>query len=128
MPNMKKVLKLILAAAFHRELPMKFFYNLQYSLWRKVATTARVNGSFGRFYNSALIGGRIELPGGKPKYLEAEYTFNQFNYYRTKSFFFIDDTPSFLYENNTYFRLDMGFPITYKGKIETGFTVGTEPG
>jgi NTE family protein len=103
----------------------EIFLQLQYSLWRKVATTARVNGFFGRFYNSALLGGKIELPGGKPKYLEAEYTFNQFNYFRTKSIFFIDDTPTYLYENNTYFRLDMGFPITYKGKIETGITLGT---
>jgi len=103
----------------------EIFLQLQYSHWGKVATTARVNGFFGRFYNSALIGGRMELPGGKPKILEAEYTFNQFNYFRTKSLFFVDDTPTYLYENNTYFRLDMSFPITYKGKIETGITLGT---
>ena len=102
----------------------EIFLQLEYSLWRKVAASAKVNGSFGRFYNSALVGGRIELPGRKPKYLEAEYTFNQFNYYRTKSFFFADATPSFLYENNTYFRADAGFPLTYKGKLETGFTWG----
>ena len=64
------------------------------------------------------------MPGRKPKYLEAEYTFNQFNYYRTKSFFFTNSTPSFLYENNTYFRADAGFPLTYKGRLETGFTWG----
>ena len=103
----------------------EIFLQLQYSYWRKVATTAKINGFFGRFYNSALVGGRVELPGRKPKYVELEYTFNQFNYYRTKSFFFIDDTPLFLYENNTHFRADIGFPITYKGKIETGLTWGT---
>jgi len=102
----------------------EIFLQLQYSLWRKVAASAKVNGSFGRFYNSALAGGRIELPGRKPKYLEAEYTFNQFNYYRTKSFFFTNSAPSFLYENNTYFRADAGFPLTYKGKLATGFTWG----
>jgi NTE family protein len=102
----------------------EIFLQLKYSLWRKLAYTARVNGTFGRFYNSALAGGRIEIPGRKPKYLEAEYTFNQFNYYRTKSFFFTNSTPSFLYENNTYFRADAGFPLTYKGKLETGFTWG----
>jgi NTE family protein len=71
-----------------------------------------------------LAGGRLELPGRNPKYIEAEYTFNQFNYYRTKSFFFLDDSPSFLYENNTHFRIDMGLPISYKGKFETGLTWG----
>jgi NTE family protein len=102
----------------------EIFLQLQYSHWRKVATMAKVNGSFGRFYNSALLGGRIEIPSRKPKYFEAEYSFNQFNYFRTKSFFFIDDTPLFLYENNHHIRMDFGFPITYKGKIETGLAFG----
>ncbi len=102
----------------------EIFLQLQYSYWRKVASTIKMNGFFGRFYNSALVGGRVELPGRKPKYVEMEYTFNQFNYYRTKSFFFIDDTPIFLYENNTLLRADIGFPITYKGKIETGLIWG----
>lgn len=103
----------------------EIFLQLEYSLWRKVVATAKINGSFGRFYNSALVGGRIEVPGRKPKYLEAAYTFNQFNYYRTTSFFFTDDSPSFLYENNNYFRVDAGFPITYKGKLETGIAIGS---
>jgi NTE family protein len=103
----------------------EIFLQLQYSYWRKVVSSAKFNGYFGRFYNSALLEGRMEIPGRKPKYLEMQYTFNQFNYFRTKSFFFIDDTPLFLYENNTYFRTDAGFPITYKGKIETGLTWGT---
>ena len=102
----------------------EIFLQLQYSYWRKVFSTVKVNGYFGRFYNSAHVGGRMEIPGRQPKYVELQYTFNQFNYFRTKSFFFIDDTPLFLYENNTYFRTDIGFPITYKGKIETGLAWG----
>ncbi len=102
----------------------EIFLQLQYSHWGKLATLAKINGSFGRFYNSALLGGRIEIPDRKPKYLETEYTFNQFNYFRTKSFFFIDDTPLFLLENNHHIRLDIGFPLSYKGKIEAGFTFG----
>jgi NTE family protein len=102
----------------------EIFLQLQYSIWRKVAFTGKINGTFGRFYNSALLGGRVELPGKKPKYLEMQYTFNQFNYYRTKTAFFVDNTPLYLYENNTHFRADIGFPLTYKGKIETGLTWG----
>ena len=103
----------------------EIFLQLKYSLWMKAAYTAKINGSFGRFYNSALAGGRIELAGKKPKYLEAAYTFNQYNYFRTGSFFFVDDTPSYLYENNNHFRIDMGFPITYKGRLEAGLTFGS---
>jgi NTE family protein len=102
----------------------EIFLQLKYRLWDKAAYTAKINGSFGRFYNSALVGGRIELAGKKPKYLEATYTFNQFNYYKTGSFFFVDDAPSYLRENNTYLRLDMGFPVTSKGRIEAGLNIG----
>jgi len=103
----------------------EIFLQLEYSYWRKVISSVKVNGYFGRFYNSALLGSRIEVPGRKPMYLEAQYTFNQFNYFRTKTFFFIDDNPVFLYENNNYFRIDAGFPLSYKGKLETGFTWGS---
>lgn len=102
----------------------EIFLQLKYNLWKQAAYTARVNGMFGRFYNSALAGGRIELAGKSTSYLETEYTFNQFNYFRTGSFFFVDATPSYLYENNTYLRLDMGFPLTYRGKVETGICLG----
>lgn len=104
----------------------EIFLQLKYSLWQKAAYTARINGYFGRFYNSALANGRVELPGRIPIILEAEYTFNQFNYYRTGSFFFVNSTPSYLYENNNYFRFDLGLPVTYKGKIEAGLTLGSK--
>jgi NTE family protein len=102
----------------------EIFLQLQYSHWRKIVTSAKINGYFGRYYNSALIAGRMELPGHKPLYLDAQFTFNQNNYFRTKSFFFTEDTPSFLLENNNHFRADIGFPLSYKGKLETGFVVG----
>ncbi len=103
----------------------EIFLQLRYGIWRKVAATAKVNGTFGRFYNSALAGGRIEFPGRKPKFLELEYTFNQFNFFRTTTFFFTNSTPSFLYENNNYVRLDAGFPVTYRGKLELGINAGS---
>jgi NTE family protein len=102
----------------------EIFLQIKYSLWRNFAYAAQVSGYFGRFYNSALVGGRAELPGKKPKYFEFQYVFNQFNFYRTRSFFFLDDTPIFLYENNGYLRADAGFPLSYKGKIEAGVTLG----
>ncbi len=129
--------KFIIDAKYEKEIKADFggslsssgtneiFLQLRYGLWRKVAANAKVSGTFGRFYNSALLGGRVEFPGKKPKYFEAEYTFNQFNYFRTTTFFFTDATPSFLYENNNYVRLDAGFPVTYKGKLETGITMGS---
>jgi NTE family protein len=100
------------------------FLQLNYNYWQKTASAVRLNASFGRFYNSFLMGGKMEFPGRNPKFLEVEYTFNQFNYYRTNSFFFMDDSPSYLYENNNYLRIDGGFPISYKGKVELGITIG----
>lgn len=102
----------------------EIFLQLQYNHWRRYAMSGRINGYFGRFYNSASLGGKIEFPGINPLYLEVEYTFNQFNYFRTKSFFFTDKTPVFLEKNESYARLSFGFPLTYKGRFEAGVMMG----
>jgi len=102
----------------------EIFLQLRYNYWRRYAISGKVNGYFGRFYNSAQIGGKIEFPGINPLFIELEYTFNQFNYFTTKSFFFTDKTPVFLEKNESYGRLDWGFPLTYKGRFETGLLWG----
>lgn len=102
----------------------EIFLQIQYNYWRKTVLSTRVNGYFGRFYNSAHAGGRIEFPGINPFYFDFSYTYNQFNYYRTNTLFFTDQTPVFLVENENYTRSSMGFPITYKGKLEVGIVAG----
>lgn len=102
----------------------EIFLQLEYKYWRRYAMSGRINGYFGRFYNSANIGGKIEFPGINPLYIEIEYTFNQFNYFKTKSFFFTDKTPVFVEKNESYGRVNGGFPLTYKGRFETGLLWG----
>jgi len=104
----------------------EIFLQLQYNYWRKTMLSTRVNGYFGRFYNSAHAAGTIEVAGINPFYFDVSYTYNQFNYYRTNTLFFTDQTPVFLVENENYSRFSLVFPVTYQGRFELGMVAGQD--
>lgn len=102
----------------------EIFLQLKYNYWRKKAATAMINGYFGRFYNSADASVRLEFPGVHPWYISGEFTYNQFNYFRTSLRFFIDKSPAFLEQSQVYSRFNVGFPMGVKGRLEIGLTSG----
>jgi NTE family protein len=103
----------------------QIFLQLKYNYWQHIAITPYLNIYIGQFYNSLKTGMRMEIPGLIPISSEGSYTMNQFKYYRTKtSFFFDEKTPSFLQSREVFGDLKIGFPLTYKGRMIFGFTLG----
>jgi len=100
------------------------FLELQYKyLWSK-ALRFFVNGYFGKVYSSAKVGGRIDFNSKTPWFLDLNYTFNHFNYFRNASFFFDDKTPNYILESEYFGDLMAGIPVTNTGKLSGGFTYG----
>ncbi|MDP1621717.1 MAG: patatin-like phospholipase family protein, partial [Bacteroidales bacterium] len=98
------------------------FLELQYKyLWTK-ALRFYTNGYFGKVYGSAKIGGRIDFNSQIPWFLEANYTYNHFNYFKNASFFFDDKTPNYIIESEYFGDLRAGVPITNTGKLSIGAT------
>ena len=64
-------------------------------LWSKTIKLM-VNGYFGRFYYSAKAGARIDFNSKVPWFLEACYTFNNFNYFKSSQYFFDDKQPTYI--------------------------------
>jgi len=96
------------------------FLELQYKyLWTK-ALRFFSNGYFGKVYSSAKLGGRIDFNSKMPWYLEANYTFNHFDYFKNASFFFDDKTPNYIIESEYFGDIEGGIPITSKGKLSLG--------
>ncbi len=89
--------------------------SIQYNYWRRYAYQANVNAYFGRFYNSAKIEGRVDIPGKIPYFLKARYVFNKFNYFKTNTYFFEDEDPFFLMERENFVSFSAGFPIKNSG-------------
>lgn len=102
----------------------EIFAQFQYNYWGKYAMSNVLNGYFGRFYNSAAIRTRIDFPADMPYYIEVGFAGNQWNYFKTSTYFFDDKTPSYIVEHDNYFSIEGGMPMNVKGKI----TIGAEAG
>lgn len=102
----------------------ELFLKLQYNYWTRFAYQVNANAYFGRFYNSALIEGRMDFPGTNLFYLKAAFTYNKFNYFKTNTYFFEDEDPFFLIEREHFFSLSSGFPFTNNGVISIDLVSG----
>jgi len=93
------------------------FLELTYKyLWTK-ALRFLINGYVGRFYIGAKIGARIDFNSRLPCFVEANYTYNDFNYFNNVVFFFDDKTPSYILDREYYANIRGGIPITNKGNF-----------
>ncbi len=100
----------------HSEAFLEFQYKY---LWTK-ALRFFANGYFGKVYSAAKIGGRIDFNSQTPWFLEANYSYNHYNYFRNASFFFDDKTPNYIITSEYFGDIEGGIPITNNGKLSLG--------
>jgi len=103
----------------------ELFLQLKYFLWSSQAIQLRANSYFGRFYNSALAEARLDVPRFKPFYFAAGFVYNKFNYFNTSTFFYADEDPYFLIDQEHFGYASLGFPVGNKGKYTLDLSVGT---
>jgi len=96
------------------------FLGLRYKRLAKSATVYRANIYIGRFFSSAELGARWDFPSVVPKYLDLSICFNQWDYFKTSTYFFEDKTPSYLIQNENHTELNYGLPFGRKAKFEFG--------
>lgn len=88
------------------------------------AYTLYSNLYFGKFYNSAMVKGRVDFPSDRPFFLDASLTYHRWDYFRSYSgLFFSDVRPAYLIQNETDIRLNIGFPIKNKNRIIFGCSI-----
>lgn len=102
----------------------ELFLQLRYLLWTSKAVNFTANSYFGRFYNSALFETRIDFPTYRPFYLSGGFIYNKFNHFKTSTFFYADEDPVFLIEQERFGYLNAGFPVKNKGKLVVDITFG----
>ncbi|MEI6576384.1 MAG: patatin-like phospholipase family protein [Bacteroidota bacterium] len=96
------------------------FFALQYKYLGREAFAMFVNSYIGRFYSSALIGARMDVPSKHPYFIQVIFSANQWDYFKTSSVFFEDKTPSYLIINDWHIEEDIGFPMGNQAKIQGG--------
>jgi NTE family protein len=97
------------------------FMQLQYKHFGKTARSYFINTYIGKFYSSALAKVRFDYPMSTPMFLEAGFVIHQWDYFKTKTYFFEDKTPSYLIQNEKYFDVKLGLPSGNKAKYELRF-------
>ncbi|PKP01521.1 MAG: hypothetical protein CVU14_05055 [Bacteroidetes bacterium HGW-Bacteroidetes-9] len=103
----------------------ELFLQVSYNDWNKRSLGMKANAYFGRFYNSGMLEGRFDFPTRLPFFLRAQFIFNKFNFFKTKTFFFEDEDPFFLVERDNFLTLAAGFPFTNDGIINFEIQTGT---
>lgn len=77
-----------------------------------------VNFYTGRFYQSAQVKSRINLPVLSQFYIEPEFTFNHWDYIDSDDFFFKEDAPTIVDQIDRKYGLTIGMPVNTHFKLE----------
>ncbi|MEZ4721642.1 MAG: patatin-like phospholipase family protein [Flavobacteriales bacterium] len=78
------------------------------------------NSHFGRFYNSLLGTGRLDLPIRLPMYLQLQGVFNKWNYQNSRTDYLVTENSSYLIQTDRFFRGDAAFGLSNKSKFMIG--------
>lgn len=101
------------------------FVEFQYKYLFSDALRLKTNVYFGRFYTSVLFEGRLDFPTKLPVYTGARVVYNHYDYFKSNIHFFGDVTPSYLIEDDNYFKIYAGIPATKTGKLEAAATIAS---
>jgi NTE family protein len=99
------------------------YFGVNYKTFRRFSLNFSSNIFFGRFYNSFMIGGRIDAPSLTPFFLSSYFTLNSWDYLSTSAdLLFSDIRTSYVVQNETNFRFEAGYPYIKTGIIDFGFS------
>ena len=101
------------------------YLGFSYRQISEVSALYRGSIQFGRFYDGANVGFRFDYPARIPLFFEGNFNYNgfQYNTYNT-NFFFEDQKPSYITEDEINFRFDVGTPHRINGIFKTGLGIG----
>jgi NTE family protein len=93
------------------------FVGLRYNFFGRTSSSIGANSYFGRFYASVHAHARWDVSGKLPFSIQASFTQNRWDYYKSLATFFDDVKPSFILLNERVGNLSLTFPAGNKGKF-----------
>ena len=101
------------------------YLGFSYRQLSELSTLLRGSIQFGRFYDGANVGFRFDYPARIPIFFQGNFNYNgyEYNTYNT-NFFFEDQEPSYITEDEINFRFGVGTPYRINGIIKTGVGIG----
>lgn len=99
------------------------FLSLEYRHIGKIGTSYYANAYFGKYYGSVHAHARLDYPTLIPFYFEADFTLNSFDYFTSRTSFFEEIQPSYLFQSERSFNFLLATPIRNKGKLAGEFSL-----
>jgi len=96
------------------------YVGVRFKYLNKFALCVQASSYIGRFYSAAQIDARIDFPTKFPFYIKTSASFNQWDYFKTSTYFYEDKNPSYLIENENFGNLHMGIPVSNTGLFDIG--------
>ncbi|MBD81654.1 MAG: hypothetical protein CL840_22230 [Crocinitomicaceae bacterium] len=93
------------------------YVGLTYLPFSNPSYMLKANTYFGKFYNSVLVSGEIDFAWRIPFSVEISFIRNSWNYFKSHSFFFDDEKPSYLIKRETFGSLELKLPIGNNAKV-----------
>ncbi|MCK5838613.1 MAG: hypothetical protein KAG99_02135, partial [Bacteroidales bacterium] len=85
-----------------------------------IALSVKASSYIGRFYSSAQLDARVDIPFKTPVYIKSSLSFNQWDYFKTTTYFFEDKKPSYLIQNESHIDLYTGIPADNSARVSIG--------
>lgn len=98
------------------------FLELGYRYLSRTAQSFSIGAYFGTFYNSFSTKGKIEFPGTLPLYVKLDLLISRKNYFSNARYFFEDQFPAYIINDENYAEISFGIPIGNSGVISAGLS------
>ncbi|MBL4657408.1 MAG: patatin-like phospholipase family protein [Flavobacteriales bacterium] len=96
------------------------YLGLKYNYLGKVGISTFANAYIGKLYSAAQLRTRIDFPIKLPIYVEPILAYNRWDYFKSSTDFFDNETPSYLVQKEVFVGLQVGFPYKNEGRIKMG--------
>lgn len=102
----------------------QIFFQINFSRWTKYVFKLSGNTYLGRFHNSVQAKLRFDVPTSLPLAFEFSYTLNGWNYFNTATYFFEDEQPNYLVQQESFVKVNVGTPVSKFSKLSLEYVAG----
>ncbi|MCK4677983.1 MAG: patatin-like phospholipase family protein [Bacteroidales bacterium] len=94
------------------------YVGVKWDYLSNIALCVKASSYIGRFYSSAQLDARVDIPFKTPVYIKSTLSFNQWDYFKTSTYFFEDKKPSYLIQNESHIDLHLGIPAGNSASVD----------
>ncbi|MDR2126630.1 MAG: patatin-like phospholipase family protein [Prevotellaceae bacterium] len=102
------------------------YIGFEHKHWAKAYSRYNLNFHYGKLYSAVQLGLRRDYPFSLPVFWEHHFRYNHYDYYESRTDFFIEDEkPVYLKHQDTHYQIGGGYIVNRNTIFRINATVGT---